>query len=49
VNGLRYYCGYVVFYNADLNAVLNNLENPLQIITAVPHPTILATGMLAQR
>jgi hypothetical protein len=38
VNGLRYYFAVTSYaYNADPNAVPNNLENPLQIITAVPH------------
>jgi hypothetical protein len=38
VNGLRYYFAVTSYsYNADPNAVPNNLENPLAIITAVPH------------
>ena len=38
MNGLRYYFAVTSYaYNADPNAVPNNLENPLQIITAVPH------------
>jgi len=38
VNGLRYYFAVTAYsYNADPNAVPNNLENPLQIIVAMPH------------
>ena len=40
INGLRYYFAVTAYsYNADPNAVPNNLENPLQIITIVPHST----------
>ncbi len=40
INGLRYYFAVTAYsFNADPNAVPNNLENPLQIITVVPHST----------
>lgn len=38
INGIRYYFAVTAYsYNPDPNAVPNNLENPLQIITVVPH------------
>ena len=38
INGIRYYFAVTAYsYNSDPNAVPNNLENPLQIITVVPH------------
>jgi len=38
VNGIKYYFAVTAYdYNTDPNAVPNNLENPLRIITVVPH------------
>jgi hypothetical protein len=38
INGIRYYFAVTAYsYSPDPNAVPNNLENPLSIITAVPH------------
>lgn len=38
VNGIRYYFAITAYsFNPDLNAVPNNLENPLAIFTIVPH------------
>jgi hypothetical protein len=38
VNGIRYYFAVTAYsYNPDPNVVPNNLENPLAIITVVPH------------
>ncbi len=38
VNGIRYYFAVTSYsYNPDPNAVPNNLENPLVVLTAVPH------------
>jgi hypothetical protein len=38
INGVRYYFAVTSYsYSADPNAVPNNLENPLQILTVVPH------------
>ncbi|MBI3579227.1 MAG: T9SS type A sorting domain-containing protein [Ignavibacteriales bacterium] len=40
VNGIRYYYAVTSYsYNPDPNAVPNNLENPLAILTVVPHTT----------
>lgn len=38
VNGIRYYFAVTAYsYNPDPNAVPNNLENPLQVLTVIPH------------
>ena len=38
INGIRYYFAVTAYsYNADPLAVPNNLENPLSIITVIPH------------
>ncbi len=38
INGIRYFFAVTSYsYSADPNAVPNNLENPLQILTVVPH------------
>ncbi len=38
INGIKYYFAVTAYsYNPDPNAVPNNLENPLSIITVVPH------------
>jgi hypothetical protein len=38
INGIRYYFAVTAYnFNPDLLAVPNNLENPLQIITVIPH------------
>ncbi len=38
VNGIRYYFAVTAYsYSADPNAVPNNLENPLQVLTIIPH------------
>ena len=38
VNGIRYYFSVTSYsYSSDPNAVPNTLENPLQILTVVPH------------
>jgi hypothetical protein len=38
INGIRYYFAITAYsFNPDPNAVPNNLENPLAIITVVPH------------
>jgi hypothetical protein len=38
INGLKYYFAVTAYnYNPDQNAVPNNLENPISIITIVPH------------
>jgi hypothetical protein len=38
INGIKYYFAVTSYsYSADPNAVPNNLENPLTIITVVPH------------
>jgi hypothetical protein len=38
INGIRYYYAVTAYsYNPDPNVVPNNLENPLSIITVVPH------------
>jgi hypothetical protein len=38
INGLRYYFAVTAYnYNPDPLAVPNNLENPLRIITVIPH------------
>jgi hypothetical protein len=38
INGIRYYFAVTAYsYNPDPNVVPNNLENPLAIITVVPH------------
>lgn len=40
INGIRYYFAVTAYsYSADPNAVPNNLENPLSIVTATPHST----------
>ncbi len=38
VNGVKYYFAVTAYsYNPDLAAVPNNLENPISIITVIPH------------
>lgn len=38
INGIRYYFAVTAYnYNSDPQAVPNNLENPIQIFTIVPH------------
>lgn len=38
INGIKYYYAVTAYsYNPDPNAVPNNLENPLSIITIIPH------------
>jgi len=38
INGIKYYFAVTAYsYNSDPNAVPNNLENPLNIITIIPH------------
>ncbi len=40
VNGIRYFFAVTAYsYSSDPNAVPNNLENPLQTVTAMPHST----------
>jgi hypothetical protein len=40
INGIRYYFAVTAYnYNPDLGVVPNNLENPISIITVVPHST----------
>ncbi len=38
INGIKYYFAVTAYsYNPDPNAVPNNLENPLKVITVIPH------------
>lgn len=40
INGIRYYFAVTAYsYNPDPNAVPNNLENPLKVLTVVPSTT----------
>lgn len=40
VNGIKYYYAVTAYsFNPDINAVPNNLENPIKILTVIPHST----------